>query len=231
MEDIRVKDMSIIDMAEYIEGHKFTGKSNRLHVTEDMYKDFVTKLSYYDTAAYMLNYFEHYKDFFKSCSDFAEWFPKDSWCELFYAAKNHAYSVDVPADCLYLIKKAYNNISIPNLVFKQIPTSILSSWFEEGYLTGGYTLKDVVCSSCLQTYKPLSETRTKIIHNNFTEIYVAKTDMVAALPNAIGEVLSASDISKITLSMHGLHIEGKYLRTLAGFYGAVNSIYDLRRVY
>ncbi len=221
---------TIVSKADYINGKRFTGQVEHLKVDPEMYQNFVNKLEMYDEARSLFYCLESHSDFFKYASDFAKWFPKPLWKELFYAARNGFYSADVPADCIYLVKKAYAVIDLPNLIFKQIPTAYLNTWFSEGYLSGGYTLRDVVCTYCCSTYKPLDEVSTKIKHKDFTEIYVRSTDMVAAVPSRLGDFLSADVIDKLECSPMGLHVNGAYIRTMAGFYGAVNSNYDLRKL-
>lgn len=228
---VKIKDMSIREKAEYICGKKFLGTSTREVTNEDMYQSFCTMLHKYDDVLYVFNYLESYTEFFKCCTDFAKWFPKKHWKELFYAVKNGFYSTDVPSDSIYLTKKAYTAISIPNLILKQIPVSWQSSWFEEGYFSGGYTLRDVICTFCMPTYRPLDHINNKVTYETFTEIYIKDTDMVAAVPNRIGDLLSAETIDRIKCEPNGLSVDGKFLRTLGGYHGAANSIYDLRQLY
>lgn len=227
---MEVRDMRIVDKADYINGKQFVGSIERTPMKPDMYQDFIDTLSKYESVENIFAVLENYTDFFKAAIDFANWFPKEHWKELFYAAKNGFYSADVPADCIYLICKAYANVDIPNLVFKQIPAHWFSSWIREGYLTGGYTLRDIVCTYCAKSYRPLDAVNIKIRYDNYTEIYIRSTDMVAVVPNKLGDLLSYDVIEQLECTPLGLHVGGKYIRTLGGFYGAVNSNYDLRRL-
>ncbi len=227
---MEVKDFSIIDMADYINGKKYVSESVHLDVEDSMYQDFADYLAKYEDAAMLFSNVKSHTEFFKYATDFAYWFPKDCWKELFYATKNGFYSKSVPADCIYMIKMAYLNIDLPNLIFRQIPKTWLAEWFKSGYLTDGYTLRDVVCTYCMPQYKPIDGITLKVRYSDYTEIYVPSTDMVAAVPNPIGDILSVDVINQIECNSFGLHVDNHYIRTMGGYYGAVNSNYDLRKL-
>lgn len=222
--------MKITEYANLVLGKEYLGQSNRQSVSSDVYQDFIDKLSKYSDIKQVFNATNSHAEFFSACKDFSRWTPKHAQKEVFYAAKNGFYSKDVPADCIFLVKLAFNRVSIPNLILKQVPSSVSKTWFAEGYFTGGYTLRDVICTYCAPDYIPISDTNTKVKHNTYTEIYIKSTDMVAAVPNKIGDLLSLNDIENIECDVNGLHIGGNYIRTLGGYYGASNSVYDLRRI-
>ena len=54
--------------------------------------------------------------------------------------------------------------------------------------------------------------------------------MVALLPTRLANSLSDNDLLNIDQGENGLEIEGELLRSRTGYYGAINSVYDLREL-
>ena len=72
--------------------------------------------------------------------------------------------------------------------------------------------------------------KRKVAYQDFTELYVEETDMVAILPNALAVGLNEDSIQYLHVTPDGLVIKDILLRTRGSYTGAVNSIYDLRKL-
>lgn len=216
----------------YILGKKFTGVAkNVTRCDADILKKFLTALEEDKIAKEFFNAYDIAGDFYKTMVDFKHIIPKEYREEVFYAAKNGKMYKEVPAFCVYIISKAWESCNgIPNLILKTIPLPALKKFFEEGYFAGSITLRDVICNICCEEYTPLSLYHLKNKMKDFTEIYVQSTDMVAAVPHSIAESLNDESIASIDCTANGLETNGVLLRTMAGHVGAINSVYDLRKV-
>lgn len=222
----------LTSLEPYILGKQFTGEvKNQPRCNDDVLENFLTLLEENSIAKNMLNAFDIAADFYKTCVDFKEFIPKDMREEVFYAAKVGKYYKQIPSFCVYVITEAWKQCyGIPNLIFKVVPMPAFKKFCEKNYFLGGITLKDVVCNLCSDEYKPLTSFRKKNKLKDFTEIYVESTDMVAAVPHSIGDVLDDVAIQRLTVSKDGLESDGMLLRTMTGHVGAINSIYDLREL-
>lgn len=220
------------DLSPYILGKKFTGTcKNRVILSKEQLEDFLTRLEEDQIAKEFFQAYDLARDFYDTMVDFKHFFDSKIRDELFYAAKTKKVYRQIPAFCVYLLERAWNECyGIPNLIIKVLPTSALKKFFEEGYFTGGVTLKDAICNICCEEYQPLSIQNNKNKLHDFTEIYVESTDMVAALPHSIADDLTTSAISEIKVTSNGLETNGVLLRTMSGYVGAINSMYDLREV-
>lgn len=223
--------MKITDWADYITGKKFMGEEvKRSFYRKDANIELKTQLAMNDLSKRHFDDCENWKEFYKKEPDISEHIAPEDRMEAFYANKNEGYSRDVPAFCIYMVRKAYAEYKLPNLIMRLLPTNMVKEWFAPGYFENGITLRDVICSETLETYRPLSELDLKCQHSTFTEIYVPETDMVAAVPNDIVRFLDDSSIRSIKVTQSGLSTNGALLRTMGTYYGAVNSIYDLRQL-
>lgn len=175
--------------------------------------------------------YESYRDFYKTAIDFKNLIPKEHQMEVFYAAKLGKYYPGIPSFCVYMVKRAWEESNgIPNLIPKLLPSVLLNDVFKKGYFLGATTLRDVICNVCTPNYVPLSKTHPKNKVDDFTEVYIESTDMVAALPNKIADSLDDNSIAKIVVGPNGLETQGVLLRTMCNYVGAINSTYDLRQL-
>ncbi|MCM1219020.1 MAG: hypothetical protein NC548_31445 [Lachnospiraceae bacterium] len=228
----KVTNMSLSDMEPYILGKQFTGVSKDVpRLNKDVFENFLIMLSEQPIAKEFFEAYSNYKDFYATAVDFKNLIPKEFQMEVFYAAKVGSFYVEVPSFCVYMLKQAWDQANgIPNLILKLVPVQALTEWFKKGYFLGGLTLRDIICNVCCGDYNPLSETKLKNRVGDFTEIWVKDTDMVAAVPNKIADMLDDSGILQIVDTDSGLQSNGVLLRTMAGYVGAINSKYDLREL-
>lgn len=230
MSNLTVNDLTLSELAPYISGKQFTGEVSIPRGSEEILKKFLTMLEEDDIAKECFNAYEYAKDFYKSMPDFAHFIPKELHQECFYAAKNGAMYKEIPALCVYMLRKAYEACNgIPNLIPKVIPSNVLNEWCKKGYFAG-ITLQDAICNVCNAKYKPLSKSYLKNVVDDFVEIYIESEDMVAAVPIKLAEQLDESSIKRIELTENGLAVDGVLLRTLCNYVGAINSYYDLRKL-
>lgn len=223
--------MKITDWADYITGKKFIGDPVKPSIyMKDANLTLCKMLTLNESSNRHFKLCENWKDFYKSEPDIAEAIDPKDRMEAFYANKNGCYCKEVPAFCIYMIRKAYEEYRMPNLILKQMPVNVLKSWFAPGYFSDGITLRDVICSETLGSYEPLSEYKLSCKHSTFTEIYIAETDMVAAIPNDIIRFLDDESIRSITVTPAGLSTHEHLLRTMGTHYGVTNSTYDLRQL-
>lgn len=220
---------TLSEMAPYIQGKKFEGAAKR-EPDKNAVDQFAKRVGESITAKSNLDLIENWNDFYSIEPDFKNWIKADQRAEAFYAAKNEAFAYAVPSMCIYMLKKAYNVYKSPNLIFKMLPQPMFEKFIAEGYLGGGLSLQDVVCSFCNPNYQPLSTERLKCRCGEFTEIYVQETDMVALVPNRVADNLDDKAIDNITVTPAGLSTGGMLLRMMGGSRGVINSTYDLRNL-
>lgn len=231
-ESNKLSALHLIDLEPYILGKVHTGEiKNQPRLTTIVFTQFMEMVKQSDTAQSFIDAFENYKDFYKTELDFKALIPKEYQAEAFYAAKNGKFYVEIPSFCVYMLNRAWEESKgIPNLMLKLIPFPVLTEWFKKGYFLGGLTLRDVICNICCESYNPLSISHLKNRVGDFTEIYVEDTDMVAAVPNAIADMLDDTGVLAIKETPDGLSTNQVLLRTMAGYLGAIRSIYDLREL-
>lgn len=223
--------MNLLEKEPYIKGQLFSREATApARLTMDVFKKAIDTLAMAPLGEQNLDCCELSKSFYRVEPDVRDVVPEELRDECFYAMKLGYFSKHIPAQAMYWIMKAYNQYKIPNLIFKLIPDRVFTIMSQQDYLADGYCLQDAVCSLTVPTYTPLSLQNLCVKHEDFAEIYIAKTDMVAAVPLKIAELLSPEDIRNIDVDENGLHIQHHYLRSLAGYVGAINSVYDLRRV-
>ena len=230
MSNITVADLSLIELEPYITGKQFTGTIDMPRCPEEVLKKFLNMLEEDDIAKEFFNTYDVAQNFYTTMPDFKHFIPKELQVECFYAAKNGVLYKEIPALCVYILRKA-NDVcnGIPNLIPKVVPSNVLNEWCKKGYFNG-ITLKDAICNVCNSKYKPLSSTYLKNPVDDFVEIYITSTDMVAAVPKKIADCLDEASIERIELTENGLAVDGVLLRTLANYVGAINSYYDLRKL-
>lgn len=216
----------------YITGKKNTGEAPPATPLEPAtLQKFIDCVTGDPVAKQVFNNCLNAAEFYDIVVDFKYLIPKDQRKEVFYAAKYGKYCPQVPSFCTFLLSRAWQQCQgIPNLVVKSLTKGMLSNFCTVGYFSNGVTLQDVICNVCHEEYVPLSEVTPRNKTKEFTELYVRATDMVAAVPHAIADQLSDTDVLDITVTPHGLSCKGMLLRTMAGHYGITNSVYDLRDV-
>lgn len=225
-------NMSIIDMAPYIRGERYLGEMELTKFPDfELYKTFSKAVATTQLGDVNFDAMENYKDFFNCEVEIKKLIPTRQFQqEVFYALKNGIIVQGVPSYCIYMVKKALDMYHSPNLVVKQLPLDLLKNCFTQGYFGDDYTLRDVICNLSGLPYEPLSMSKRKVAYQDFTELYVEETDMVAILPNALAVGLNEDSIQYLHVTPDGLVIKDILLRTRGSYTGAVNSIYDLRKL-
>lgn len=228
----KISEFNLSELEPYILGKEFTGELKDVpRLNKDVFEQFMIMLSESDIASGFFDVYSNYKDFYATATDFKNLIPKEFQMEVFYAAKVGSFYVEIPSFCVFMLKQAWElSQGIPNLILKYVPMQALTEWFKKGYFLGGLTLRDAICNVCCPDYNPLSELRLKNTVGDFTEIWVRDTDMVAAVPNKIADLLDDKGILDIVDTEAGLQSNGVLLRTMAGYVGAINSKYDLRNL-
>ena len=227
---------TIVDWYPYVTGKAFFSElKNVPRIDPGYYQLFLNMLAEDTVAKSYFDAFELHDDFYSTLVDFNHFIPNDQKVEVFYAAKVGKAYREIPSFCTYVLTKAWEQCNgIPNLLLKVIPTTYLKKFCSKGYFMSDLTLHDAICNICTEDYSPFSTGKLKnLVHDpkgNFYELYIRESDMVAAVPEAIGESLTNPDIANITLTPQGLQTGGVYLRTMSGHLGAINSTYDLREV-
>lgn len=219
-------------LSPYILGKKYFGKAkNVTRGNPEILSKFLTLLEADPIAKEFFNAYNISSDFYNTMIDFKHFIPKEHRDEVFYAAKVGKMYREVPAFCVYILEKAWEQCNgMPNLLFKVIPIQAIKKFCEEDYFLGGLSLRDVICNICCEDYSPVSFYSPKNKVGNFTELYIPSADMVAAVPNSIADCLDDNSVTQIVLGTNGLEIHGKLLRTMANHVGAINSTYDLREL-
>lgn len=225
-------ESDLSSLEPYILGNKFTGEANNIpRLPAQVLEDFLTLLEEDEIAKKFAETYELAKDFYETMPDFKRLVPKEYQEEVFYAFKNGHYYVQIPSFCEYILRKSWEQCNrIPNLLFKVVPIAAIKTFCQKNYFVGGLSLKDVVNNVCTEDYTPISLYHPFNKLTDFTEIYVPSTDMVAAVPNSIAELIPESSVASITMTPNGLAVSGQLLRTMANHVGAINSFYDLREV-
>lgn len=225
----------ITDYAPYIKGELYMappeGYAEPYRATSSDLAKWAKLLEEDSISKELFAHTEDSKEFFRVCTDIAHFVKPAEREEMFYSLKNGFTSPVVPAKLIYLVKKAYALHNIPNLIVRLLPEDYLNTVFTRSYISGGFTLMDVICNFCNKEYRPISSISLKVDYSDFSEIYINETNMIACVPKDISELLKPEDIQYITVGTLGLKLSNNtYLANLAGYRGACNSIYDLRRL-
>lgn len=221
--------MTLLELEPYIMGKKYTRVAKEPYRGDyalfDKIDDLIKRSN---TAQSNLKLYEIPKEFYMVEPDIASFVPRQAREEIFYALKNGFITDEVPAKCIYYIRKAYNLYKIPNLIFKLIPEKEYTIFFQSNYMKNGLTIRDIICNFCDERYTPISSGSLKVPLGKFAEIYINSKDMVAVVPSAIAEVLSHEDILSLAVDIDGIKLGDTYLKFLADYNGACESTYDLR---
>lgn len=220
--------MTLLDMTPYITGDLFTREcASPVRCTPSMLAKAVAEAEVSETFNVSIKYIESYQDFVMMEPDIGAQFPKSEREEIFYCLKNKGYSPAVPARCIYVMKTLYEKYGSASIALKALNKNLFTIFFQKNYMDG-YTMRDVIKTFCDPEYEPFTVSRLRVQHKDYDEVYIASTDMVALLPKPISQRIQDVDIPKIIVTKYGLELDGYVLRQLAGYYGAVNSTYDLR---
>lgn len=226
--------MSMIEYGDYILGKKFVeGQINPpFRMKEADMVELSKLLASYPYAKDNLNVSNTASEFYKLEPDMSNRIPASKREEYFYTAKVGSACAICSAKVVYFIKQAIEKYGSPNYFLYLLSERDLRAVFSAGYVTNGYTLRDVICSvSGLEDYMPLTEASPKVKIGEHFDVYIKDTDAIAMLPASIANLLSPSDIDGIKREKDALVLSnGKLLKTLADHVGVVNSVYDLREV-
>lgn len=227
------KDLTIAEMAPYIEGKKFLESKGTFEkrCDRETFEKFVKDINTLPTAAQMIQAIVSHTVFFECFEDLAVIYPKNLWCDLFYTAKNGVYYDNVPGILVDAVMQSYEKYKCCNLIVKTIPIGVLNNAFTEGYLTNGVTLSDVIRTLCHFNYMPLTNTKRKVKYTQHSEVYMKDSDMVLCIPTGpMNEALTLNVIEELTEFDNDVFFRGTPIRTMFGYYGASNSKYDLRNI-
>jgi len=222
--------MTLVEMKPYIEGKQFTGTATPYRSTPADIECWEELMGKNPIALAYLNAYDVPGKFFTHHPAIAQVVPKQKQEEMFYTIKAGMHSPVVPARCLYLFNKAYYQYGMCNLIFKLLPSKYEQVLFSEGYLAGGFTVRDVIKTFYDKNYEPFGDGRYAVKTADGYELYIESNDMVAAVPTPIAEALTQVDIQNISVDKVGLKTGDVYIRSMCGFVGGTSSIYDLRRV-
>lgn len=222
--------MTILEMAPYINGDAFTRECKApIRCTPEMYARVVKEAACNDSFERVLSMIEDYRDFAELMPDIARVFPVSEREEMFYCLKNGGYSPAVPAKCIYILRTLFKEHGSISLALKALSKDALTIFFQKNYLDG-CSLRDVIKSMVDPDYEPFTPARLRIQHKDYDEVLVQSKDMVALLPKNLSMRLTEKDLEGIELTKDGLAVNGLLLRIMGEYYGACNSIYDLRRL-
>lgn len=225
-------NMTLSELEPYILGKKFLGKVKvPERVDVQVLEDFLTFLEEDPVSKELFNSTEVHSDFYKQAYDANHIVPKNLQKEIFYAAKIGKVYQGVPSYCVYMLKKAWELCDgIPNLIMLVLPLGAIKEFLQEDYFGSGINLCTVIRNVCTTEYNPVSDAHPKNKLNKFGEIYVSSTNMIAAVPLGLFDVITDNNCSKIILGQYGLELDGVPIRSLANYVGAVASTYDLREL-
>lgn len=222
--------MTIIEMASYINGDLYTRECvPPVRCTPEMFAKVVKAAAASDTYERTIELVESYKNFLELQPDIANEFPVSEREEMFYCLKNGGYSPDVPAKCIYVLKHLYAKYGSVSLALKALSNGMFTVFFQKNYLHE-CTMRDVIKTFIDADYEPFTSARLRVEHETYDEVLITEKDMVALLPKDISAKLTDRDLLDIKVEKNGLSVNGLLIRFMCGHYGAVNSLYDLRRL-
>lgn len=170
-ESVKISNLRLIDLEPYVLGKSFTGEAKNVpRLNKDLFEKFLTMLAENEIAKSFFDAYDHYKDFYTTAVDFKALIPKEMQMEVFYAAKNGSYYVEVPSFCVYMVKRAWEQASgMPNMLPKLIPHPVLTEFFKR--ITSLEVLRSVTsyvmwCATSITLFLfPSPETRSRTSRN------------------------------------------------------------------
>ncbi|MDR1523269.1 MAG: hypothetical protein LBS29_04895 [Endomicrobium sp.] len=231
MHKLSIRASRIVDYAIYVIGGKFIQEENHpFRATQEDFNKWVDMINCDEVAKAILYRTEVSKQFFDFNIDFKGLIPRNEREEMFYSLKNGFYSPYVPAKCIFYVKKAYDLYRICNLIVKLIPEDVLLPMFCKGYFVNNFYLIDVIRTFCDENYEPVSKSNLINKYEEYSEVYVWKTDMIACIPTKISKRLNYHNVMDLDVDEQGLKLRNIYLKFMEGYIGVCNSTYDLRRL-
>lgn len=227
-----VDEMKLVELAPYIKGEKVFGEVKQLpRVDKETFDKFIDEIES-DPAIYTaFNEIKQSAQFFRVVPELGAKFPTKLHTDLFYSAKLGALYTDVHGYLAYTVKLAYDKYKVANLISKLLPTGVLSKALSGAYTTPGVSLMLVIQNIADADYVPLTKTKLKVNYPSHSEIYLKDTDMVLCVPRGeIDKALVLSVIDQLESTGNDVSYKGRPIRSLFGYYGAVNSKYDLRKL-
>lgn len=225
---ISIDTLTLPELAPYIRGMKFTGPPlENEAITPELLQEFVDKLHQYPLANQLISKLNHPSDFYNTCTDFKEWFPKkQQQRQLFYAAKlDYLIPNTYPEICFY-ITEALKRYPAPNLVIKQLNKSLLRRYLTQNAVSLEITISNIYGKA----YTVFDDLHLRNDCGDFFELYIPKEDMVALAPAELADKCTDDVLQLITLSDNGLvGPDGMLLTELLGPDYITNSFYDLRQ--
>lgn len=128
--------------------------------------------------------------FYDAIPDLADIIKDEHKEEAFYTFKNGFYTTTVPAKCIYLLKKSYEQYKVPNLILPCICDKSLDIMFAEGYLAKDINIRDVIKTFVCPEYEPISKREPIIFHKEYAEVYNESKDTIRIVPIAIAKKLN-----------------------------------------
>lgn len=199
-------------------------------INEDRLKAWQVELSKDPMCYSCFQATEDHINFLRNFSNLLNSATMEEATDMFYACKLGFMSPIIPSEYLYWLDKCYRKYTIANLIPKLMPERLLTNLFKEGFILGGFSLRDIIKSLFDAEYEPVSITNYKAPCTGGYELYIEATDMICAVPMDIGDMLTQKDIEALYVDKFGVKLKDIYLRTSLDYYGGVNSTYDLRRL-
>lgn len=167
--------------------------------------------------------------FFKGYADIKELVGTKA-VDVFYAYKLGYFLEGVPMKLVYILTKAYREYSEVNMALNSC-IALVQKYANNVYVTpnGSYTVKDIIDNIAATSTKLITEDCLKVEYNNYFEVYIKDTRMVALIPSYTATNLSQDDINNIKYDKEkGLVLHGLPLRISTNTLGATLHDYDLR---
>lgn len=223
------KSMNIYELKPYIEGKLHfqpTFKRKPKYLTDI---DLIKYWEIIKLADNSIDDIENSKEFFSLEKDIAHEIPPQKREEVFYTFKLDIATPIFSSKALYLLLKTKEKYVTINNMCKALPETLVYNMLSEGFITGNYSLLQIINSLVDKDYIPMDET-FKVKHGDFYDIYIPSEETVAVVNKDIANSLSYEDICKIKLTENKLTIDNVGLIERIGGLGIGCSTYDLRRI-
>lgn len=223
--------MNLNDKYKYVIGEsKFSEKKSVSFPTQEEFKSWVDIGNDVERFQDYVDSLQSHLDFYKIFLDLKNVIPPSKKEEFFYEMKNGFRAQGVPARFIWYMKHLYSIYNSANIAVMMLSDKDCEVFFSENYFKDGITARDVIKEFIDKDYEPLHNGNLRVNHGSYYEVYLPKEDMVALLPTKLANSLSDNDLLNIDQGENGLEIEGELLRSRTGYYGAINSVYDLREL-
>lgn len=209
--------MLLIDMLPYIYKLQFSEISAAPYrANARSVNSWTKKFSENCGVAKLLKEVENPDIFYDAVPDLADSIKDEHKEEAFYTFKNGFFTTTVPAKCIYLLKKSYEQYKVPNLILPCISDKSLELIFAEGYLAKDINLRDVIKTFVCSEYEPISRKEPIIYHKDYAEVYNESKDTIRIVPIAIAKKLKpyAGDLMKQINNQMQRRVSNETLRQL-----------------